>query len=152
YSGLSSQEFFAISDEARKDNIPFAGHVPGSVSVLEASEAGQKSFEHLYGISMACSSSEVDLRTHPLSPYLEEQAETKSFSEEKAQSVYTVLKRNSTWQTPTLVALRNAALHDDPEVAASFFDSNRMQYVPYSLRFMWALGLKMTPKLSSEQR
>jgi imidazolonepropionase-like amidohydrolase len=151
YSALSRDEFFAIADEAKRDNIPFAGHVPGSVSVIEASNAGQKSFEHLYGILLACSSREDELRDHSLSPYLKEQIEATSVSEQKAQSLFELLKKNGTWQTPTLVVLRNAALHDDPQVVTSFLDPDRLQYVPYSLRFMWALGLKMTPKMTPQQ-
>jgi hypothetical protein len=41
---------FAIADEARKQGIPFEGHVPDSVRASEASNAGQKSLEHLIGI------------------------------------------------------------------------------------------------------
>ena len=41
---------FAIADEARKQGISFVGHVPDSVRASEASNAGQKSFEHLIGI------------------------------------------------------------------------------------------------------
>jgi len=37
---------FAILDEARKLGLPVVGHVPHSVSVAEASAAGQKSIEH----------------------------------------------------------------------------------------------------------
>jgi imidazolonepropionase-like amidohydrolase len=151
YSALSRDEFFAIADEAKRDNIPFAGHVPGSVSVIEASNAGQKSFEHLYGILLACSSREDELRGHSRSPYQEEQIEATSVSAQKAESLFELLKKNGTWQTPTLVVLRNAALHDDPQVVASFLDPERLQYVPYSLRLMWALGLKVTPKMTPQQ-
>ena len=35
--------YFAIVDEAKAQGIGFAGHVPMSVSALEASDAGQKS-------------------------------------------------------------------------------------------------------------
>src|ERR1700752_1029988 len=41
---------FAIADEAKKQGIPFVGHVPDAVRASEASNAGQKSFEHLIGI------------------------------------------------------------------------------------------------------
>ena len=151
YSALNRDEFFAIAKQAERDKIPFAGHVPGAVTVIEASNAGQRSFEHLYGMLLSCSAREANLREHPLSPFLEEQAEANSFDEAKANSLYAVLKKNDTWQTPTLVVLRNAAMHDDPQVAASFTDLDRLQYVPYTLRFMWALGLKMTPKMTPEQ-
>ena len=46
---------FAIADEAKKQQIPFEGHVPDSVRASEMSEAGMKSFEHLIGIFEATS-------------------------------------------------------------------------------------------------
>src|SRR5437016_11761137 len=41
---------FAIADEAKRQGIAFVGHVPDAVRASEASNAGQKSFEHLIGI------------------------------------------------------------------------------------------------------
>ena len=41
---------FAIADEAKKQDITFVGHVPDAVRASEASNVGQKSFEHLIGI------------------------------------------------------------------------------------------------------
>src|SRR6266852_1179881 len=42
--------YFAIVDECKKQNIVFVGHVPDSIRGSEASNAGQKSLEHLIGI------------------------------------------------------------------------------------------------------
>jgi hypothetical protein len=39
--------FFAIADEARRQNLPLAGHVPLKVTVEEAVEAGITNIEHL---------------------------------------------------------------------------------------------------------
>ena len=47
---IPREAVFAIADEAKKNGIPFAGHVPDAMRASEASEAGQKSFEHLIGI------------------------------------------------------------------------------------------------------
>ena len=58
--------YFAIADESKKEKIPFVGHVPYSVSVREASTAGQKSIEHLTGVMLACSSHEDELRAQGL--------------------------------------------------------------------------------------
>ena len=66
YSQLSRDSFLAIVEEAKKENIAFAGHVPFSVSALEASDAGQKSMEHLWGIYLSCSSREEELRSEML--------------------------------------------------------------------------------------
>jgi len=46
YDGLSRESYFAIADEAKKVGLPFAGHVPTDVTILEASNAGQRSIEH----------------------------------------------------------------------------------------------------------
>jgi hypothetical protein len=66
YSFLSRDSFLAIAEEASKQNIPFPAHVPFSVSVLEASDAGQKSMEHLFGIYLSCSRREDELRSEML--------------------------------------------------------------------------------------
>jgi len=47
YSNLSREAFYAIADETKKQNLPFAGHVPFTVGAVEASEAGIRSMEHL---------------------------------------------------------------------------------------------------------
>ena len=59
YSALKREAYSAIADRAKKDGIPFAGHVPDSVSDMEASNAGQKSIEHLLGVPLACSRSDL---------------------------------------------------------------------------------------------
>ncbi len=65
-SNVPRDSYFAIADESAKQKIPFVGHVPYSVSVREASAAGQKSIEHLTGILLACSSREDELRAQGL--------------------------------------------------------------------------------------
>ena len=55
YAKLPRDAYFAIADEARTRGIPFVGHVPTAVRAEEASDAGQKSMEHLFGVPNACS-------------------------------------------------------------------------------------------------
>jgi len=62
YSRLSRDAYFAIIAESARVGIPVEGHVPVQVSAWEASDAKQKSFEHLYGIAMACSTREEELQ------------------------------------------------------------------------------------------
>lgn len=50
YSLLPRDAYLAIADEAKASGLPFSGHLPNSVSAIEASDAGQKSFEHLMGV------------------------------------------------------------------------------------------------------
>jgi hypothetical protein len=61
YSRLSRDAFFAIADEANKCGIPFEGHVPESVTAAEASDAGQKSIEHLTRVADGCSREEKSI-------------------------------------------------------------------------------------------
>jgi Amidohydrolase family len=61
-SDLSRDTYFAIAQESKKQKLTFAGHVPESVSAAEASAAGQRSIEHLSGLSLACSREESELR------------------------------------------------------------------------------------------
>lgn len=62
YNLLPRDAYFSLASEARKLGIPFAGHVPYAVSAAEASNAGQKSIEHLTGIFLSCASNEDELR------------------------------------------------------------------------------------------
>src|SRR5262249_36159078 len=63
--GMPSREaFFALADEAKKQGVPFVGHVPAVITVAEASDAGMRSIEHIVysGIALDCSSREKELR------------------------------------------------------------------------------------------
>ena len=60
-STLPREAYFALVERARKYYSPVAGYIPGSVSVMEAIDARQKSIEHMSGILMACSSDEAKL-------------------------------------------------------------------------------------------
>jgi len=129
YSGLAREAYFAIADEANHQGIPFAGHVPDSVNAGEASDAGQKSIEHLSGISLACSISETELRDELLKaraasdPALVYRAlrliQTKrraTYSAEKAEALFARFVRNETWQVPTLTVARAIASLDEKEL------------------------------------
>ncbi len=154
YSSLSRDAYFAIADEAKKQEIPFAGHVTDTVSEGEASDAGQKSVEHLTGVLLACSTQEDQLRKPladainipeqaiPYKHYDLERALVDTFSEEKAAALFAKMAKNGTWQVPTLITLRTAAFVADPPYRQKFFyNSPRMRYVPYLLKMMWSLAL-----------
>lgn len=148
YSRLPRKAYFAIADEAKKQSIPFAGHVPQSISVAEASDAGQKSIEHLTGILVACSTREEELRRNLedafrpqpggrlpnlslLRPMTRLTLET--FSTQKANALFARLKQNHTWQCPTFTVLRSGAFINDPK----FRNDPRLKYMPRQLRAAW---------------
>jgi hypothetical protein len=95
--GLPRDTYFAIADEANKINIPYIGHIPPSVSTIEASDAGQKSIEHLWGVLLACSSSEENLT------WKDKMEIVNTYDEQKASLLFQRFVQNGTWHCPTLV-------------------------------------------------
>ncbi len=113
---------FAIADEARKQGIPFAGHVPDAVRASEASNAGQKSFEHLIGIFEGSSPLEDEFLKGPKGPgkFLS------TYDPARAEKLFALLAKNHTWQCPTLVWERGGNLLDEMDFARD----TRAKYVP----------------------
>ncbi|MCW5935584.1 MAG: amidohydrolase family protein [Fimbriimonadia bacterium] len=144
YSLLPREGYFAITQEAKKLKIPFAGHVPDSVRVYEASDAGQKSIEHLTGILLECSSkadelfqARVDAMKNNESLFrlwgTQSSIVIATFSEEKANALFKKFVQNNTWQCPTLVTMRNISHLDDETLKTD----SRLAYVPIFIRAMW---------------
>ncbi len=143
YSLLPREAYFAIADEAKKLNIPFAGHVPDSVTPAEASDAGQASEEHLLQIVESCSDRDAvkkklnELREAGASPverriaYIETMLAT--YDDKKAEALFAKFVKNHTWQTPTVVVWQNnASFEDDYSKYAE-----RMKYLPPYIREYW---------------
>ena len=59
---LSRDEHLAVANEAKRINIPVAGHLSLGGSAGEASDAGLKSVEHLEGMLVSVSSEETQIR------------------------------------------------------------------------------------------
>jgi imidazolonepropionase-like amidohydrolase len=139
YERLPRDVYFAIADEAHKRGIPFAGHVPHSVTVAEASDAGQKSMEHLFGVELACSNQEVEAlraergRRGFVDSLLMYGRALKTYDDAKAQSLFARFVKNGTWQCPTLTLLRMNAFLNDPQ----FTSDDRLRYIPKSARAEW---------------
>lgn len=137
YDRLSRESYFAIIDEARRQNIPVVGHVPFAISAWEASAAGQKSIEHMHAVPLACSSREPELRARLVaSPnswklwnaiYMETY---QSYDDAKCQRLVAEFRRNGTWLVPTLVVFRSAAFSNDPQ----FRNDRRLRYFSGHIR------------------
>ena len=152
YSLLSRDAYFAIADESKKQGIPFEGHVPDAVTLEEASNAGQMTVEHLTGVLAACSSHEAELLKSAQEAvaaidagqlpsvrfwgpeYRERQKlALETYSPQKAETVFAELKKNHTWQCPTLTLLRSMGYSDDP----SFANDPRLKYIPRDIVSSW---------------
>jgi cytosine/adenosine deaminase-related metal-dependent hydrolase len=115
YSWVPRAAYFGIARESRRLGVPFAGHVPYSVTVIEASDAGQRSLEHEDDLMRACTSRDSLLRarfadtgnvnTGKQLQLMRTQAPLIRTSHDAARcgEVIATLARNRTWVTPTLV-------------------------------------------------
>jgi len=92
--------YFAAAAEAKKLGIVFAGHVPDKVRAVEASNAGQKSIEHLTGVFEGCSTVEDELMAKPRGPGRGRFLAT--YDPERAKALIALFVKNQTWQAPTL--------------------------------------------------
>jgi imidazolonepropionase-like amidohydrolase len=111
--------FFAIAEEARRQNLPLAGHVPLKVTVQEGVDAGMTSIEHLSEdgkLWKACSGG-AQYRPEACRPFFE------------------MLARRGVWQTPTLVTLSELAVAGTP---ASAISPDHLAYATKQMRDMWA--------------
>lgn len=139
YSLLPRDAYFAIAAEAKRQGMVFAGHVPDAVSASEASDAGQKSIEHLTGVLLACSGREAVLRQtvqtnsqgNDAALFIKTVLET--YDEKKAQALFARFKRNHTWQCPTLTVLDNISHLADGSLTNDF----RLKYMDEEMLKFW---------------
>jgi hypothetical protein len=141
-SDISRDSYFALADEATKLKIQFAGPVPASITVAEASAAGQRSIERLSAVLLACSSKEKELRQQGSQALADQDVApnasvatlaTATYDPEKAWNLFVQLSNNNTWQVPALVWSQTMAGMRYTNVTADA----RLKYVPVSVRREW---------------
>lgn len=111
--------FFAIADEARRQGLPVAGHVPLKVTIQEGIDAGMVTIEHMSEdgrVWKACSGG-AQYRSDACRPFFE------------------MLARWRVWQTPTLVAMSELAVIGTP---ASSISREQLVYANKSFLAMHA--------------
>jgi imidazolonepropionase-like amidohydrolase len=147
YSRLTPAEYFAVSEEAKRLGIPFAGHVPQLVSAASASDAGQRSVEHLTNVVLGCSSREdeflAQLAAAVASPRGWDSAGAvsraqlepalASFDPGRCRLLAKRFIANGTWMVPTIAVLHGVAFLDDTTLARD----PRLRSVPSWFRSGW---------------
>ncbi|HTJ21791.1 MAG TPA: S8 family serine peptidase [Gemmatimonadaceae bacterium] len=155
YAQLSRESYLAIVDEARRQGLPVAGHVPISLSAAEASDAGQRSIEHLndllgFASYPSCSSRSKEVLA-AFSAMMQPDTSnarggannraffslsTESFDSSRCAELFARFARNGTWRVPTLLAERNvfAALNNTDTLLAR---DPRLRYVDAAVRTAW---------------
>ena len=116
--------FFALAEAADKAGVPFGGHVPKTVRAAEASDAGQKSIEHVMTLFEG-----IFTKEEPGKKGLVTGIEL--FKEQGARELFARFATNRTWVTPTLIA------YDASARWRSTKGDPRGVYVAASLKKQW---------------
>ena len=143
YNRLSKEVYFAIADEANKQHIPFAGHVPHHNILKEVADAGQLSIEHLTGSRIIfdedCSTFVAETKKElpdaikagsPVVPIMEQAQEL--CDEKKALDLFQYLAERHVWECPTTVLYQRFAID-----SAKLFGDYRLKYISLPERLVW---------------
>jgi imidazolonepropionase-like amidohydrolase len=138
YSRLTREQFFAIADEVKRLGVPFAGHVPFTVTAAEASKAGLRAYEHLLSVETGVSTKEDELRQiqmeAPIFQWPDAETVKQSYSQQKAEELYACFVMNDTWQVPTLVVIK-AMMNKSESVKK---DELRFKFLPGFMKDFWS--------------
>ncbi len=129
--GLSKESFNAIAEVANEHRIPYAGHVPQSVSLQEAIDKNMASAEHFYGLLRASSTIEDSIRQNNIR--VSDIVLIQHFNQAKFDSLVRILAGSDLWQTPTFTSARGIAYMRD----SSFTSDPRLEYFSDFLTNSW---------------
>jgi imidazolonepropionase-like amidohydrolase len=122
HNALPPEAFFALMEEARKEHIPVAIHLPKDVSSAEASDAGAASLEHIETLN------ESALWRKGATAKTVEQAVDENLGP-AGQQLFKRFVKNGTWYVPTLAAYERGFVlwSDDPESLKPRLDVHEKQ-------------------------
>jgi imidazolonepropionase-like amidohydrolase len=157
YSSLPRELYFAVASEARNERIPLVGHVPYAVTAAEASDAGQRSMEHLTEVDVGTSREEGQIKREEVEAMDQRRGSIPdanrlraTYDSTKAAALFARLRRNGTWQVPTLVVLYQAGESVDAGHPAT---DSLGAYIPRGLREYWhALPAEVAVKMGALYR
>ena len=146
YEMLTPNQFKKITELARKKGLKVTGHVPLSMDVISASNAGLNSMEHMRNLEMSCASNADELlkeRTELLKNSnnlsgaalrskihrTQRMKAIENHDDAKANEVFKVLAKNQTWQIPTMTLYVSDRYKED------------FKYMPTEIRRKWEKGL-----------
>ncbi len=150
YEMLTPEQFRKVTELGKANGLKVTGHVPLSMDVIGASNAGMNSMEHLRNLELSCASNSDELlakrkqllfdgkkdpggilrsRIHNA----QRENAVENYDEQVADKVLATLSKNQTWQIPTITLNTNFATKafDAPEWRAGF------KYLPDSIAKVW---------------
>lgn len=150
YEMLTPEAFQAVLSAAKANDLVVTGHVPLSMDVISASDAGFRSMEHMRNLELSCAANWKELLEqrrkmlalgaddpgYALRSNIHAAQRTPAIQNQDAAQRSKVLKHladNGTWQIPTLtiVAARKNQLWAKPEWRENF------NYLPDSIGERW---------------
>ena len=153
YEMLSKETYLELLQIAKKNNLRVTGHIPLSIDLEEAIEAGLGGMQHVRNMDLACSLDAPELLTKRRSQLKNENAiagsalRTKIHSAQRYYSIdnhdpkrcLKIIKKLATYgvfQTPTLTinTLDSRRFYADPEWRETY------QYLPEEARKNWDEG------------
>ena len=166
--GVSRESYLAIMDEANRQGLPVAGHVPFTMTSMEVADAGQRSIEHLEDLLALGSYSHLSCYRDPeavqtafasmrMTRDSAERARrqtdfrrllTGNYSEELCAGVFAHLARKGTWRVPTLAVHYQgpmARLGDTLVIA-----NPRLRYVGSGIMEGWRRPLPTVPPRTAD--
>lgn len=167
YEMLTPEAFRSVVKQAHSRGLKVTGHVPLSMDVVEASQAGMNSMEHMRNLEMACAGDWKMLLTQRKT-LLQDGADTEggtlrsnihsaqrthavgNQSTARRNYVLSELAKNETWQIPTLSIMTTSALRP----FASEEWQSTYDFLPQEVEDRWRLSVSnflATPIQESKQ-
>lgn len=154
YEMLSPEQFRNMLAEAKERDLLVTGHVPLSMDVISAAEAGLNSMEHMRNLEMSMAGDWEELRAERRQLLAAGREEiggvlrarihatqraraVKAITPEQEQKVLQALAENEVWQIPTLT-LAHASLYR-PFERDDWKQS--MKYLPAPMEQEWLTGI-----------
>jgi len=158
YNTIPRDAYFALLEEAKSLGIEASGHIPVPISVVEASNAGQRTIEHARDLPVACSAYEPEYRAAMNAvvegeegarrpPGVERLTKTlEGFDAAACDEVLRTLIANDTYLVPT---------HGTREMDArageeAYRNDPRLKYIPADQREGWDDDLDNLARSSPE--
>jgi imidazolonepropionase-like amidohydrolase len=144
YSMLTPEAYLAALREAKALDMAVAGHLPYLLSAAQASDAGQRTIEHLDGVDAVCSPGEArhlakladfaaGKTKDPHTAWRVTLEAQETFDPKVAAGAFAKFVKNDTWHVPTLVQLRGLSNLGDREILAAAAEKQ----LPPLVKFLW---------------
>lgn len=151
YSGILEDRYFKLAEYAKSKGVDFAGHYPDAINPIDASRAGQKSFEHALIFIRHANPMGDSLRAYYNTYYGDGEYDRDSkpsgkemlaqFDSDLFYELLDVMVEEETYFCPTHVTRNYEALATNE----AFISDPNLKYIPLGIKFIWdgdASGMK----------